>query len=127
MPSTCNAKGKNLLEIAIAEGDAASVDSGIEKTMKALTVKFECHSFSCLVREYVERRDICQRTKYLQRGPIGYVIPLLMPLRPWRDITMDFLNLSTVFTKCSVLYQNIPAGEDHIVCLSRLETIVDRQ
>ena len=40
---------------------------------------------------------------------------------------MDFLKLSPVFTKCSVLYPNIPVGEDHRVCISRLQTIVDRQ
>ena len=40
---------------------------------------------------------------------------------------MDFLKLSPVFTKCSVLYANIPVDKDHIVCISRLWTIVDRQ
>ena len=40
---------------------------------------------------------------------------------------MDFLKLSPVCTKCSVLYPNIPEGEDHIICISRLWTIVDRQ
>ena len=40
---------------------------------------------------------------------------------------MDFLKLLLVFTKCSVLYPNIPIGEDHIVCISQHWTIVDRQ
>ena len=40
---------------------------------------------------------------------------------------MDFLKLTPVFTKCSVLDPNIPVGEDHIVCISRLWTIVDGQ
>ena len=39
---------------------------------------------------------------------------------------MHFLKLSLVFTKCSVLHTNIPAGEDHRVCLSQHRTIVDR-
>ena len=32
-----------------------------------------------------------------------------------------------MFTKCSVFYPNIPVGEHHVVCMSRLWTIVNRQ
>ena len=127
LPSTFNAEDKNFLEIAIAEAHAATVHCGIKKAKKALTDNFECQSFSRLVREYVRSCDICQRTKYLQKGPIGYVIPLYVPVRSWSDITMDFLKLLSVFTKCSVSYPNTPVGEDHIVCISQLWTIVDRQ
>ena len=95
--------------------------------MQALTNKFACQSFSRLVSEYVESCDICQRTKYSQRGPIGYVTQLYMSVKLCSDITIDFLKLSLVFTKCSVLYTNIPLGEDHIVSISRLCTIVNRQ
>ena len=76
LPSTFNMEGKNFLEIAIAENHAATARGRIEKTMKALTDKFECQSFSCVVREYVGSCDICHRTKYSSRGPIGYAIPL---------------------------------------------------
>ena len=95
--------------------------------MQALTDKFEYQPFSRLVREYVASSDICHRTKYLQKGPIGYVTPLHVPVRPWSNITMNFLKLLLVFTKCSVLYPNITVVEDHIVCISQLWTIVDRQ
>ena len=40
---------------------------------------------------------------------------------------MDFFKLSPAFTKCSVLYLNIPVGEDHVVYISQLCTIVNRQ
>ena len=40
---------------------------------------------------------------------------------------MDFLKLSPVFSKCSVLFLNIPLEEDHIVCISQLWMIVTRQ
>ena len=40
---------------------------------------------------------------------------------------MYFLKFSLVFTQCSILHPNIFVGEDHIVCISRLWTIVDRQ
>ena len=49
-----------------------------------------------------------------------------MLVRPWSNITIDFLKLSPVFTKCSLLYPNIPVGEDHVICISRLWIIVDR-
>ena len=42
LSSTFNVEGKNFLEIAIAESHAATAHSGLEKTMKALTDKFEC-------------------------------------------------------------------------------------
>ena len=32
-----------------------------------------------------------------------------------------------VFTKCSFLYLNIPVGEDHIVCISQVWTIVNKK
>ena len=82
LPSTFNAEANNFLEIAIAEAHVATAHSGIEKTMKALTDKFECQSFSCLIREYVGSCDICQRTKYFERRPIGYVMTLHVPIRP---------------------------------------------
>ena len=82
LASTFNAKGKNFLEIAIAEANVATAHGRIEKTKKALTDKFECQSFSCLVREYVGSCNICQRTKFSQRGPSEYVTPLHVPVRP---------------------------------------------
>ena len=124
MCCTCNAEGKNFLEIAIAKAHAATTHGRIHKTMKALTDKFECQSFSGLIREYVGTCNICQRTKYLRRGPIGCARPLRMPVRLCSNITMDFLILSLVFTKCSILYPNIPVGEDHLVGVSWLWTIV---
>ena len=75
LPSTFNMEVKNFLEIAIAEPHAATAHGGIEKIPKALTHKFKCQSFACLVREYVGRCNVCQSTKYLQRGPIRYVTP----------------------------------------------------
>ena len=82
LPSTFNVEGKNFLEIAKAEAHAVTAYGGIEKTIKALTDIFECQSFSHLVGEYVRSCDICQRTKYSRRGPIGYVTPLYVPVRP---------------------------------------------
>jgi len=40
---------------------------------------------------------------------------------------MDFLKMSPVFTYCSTLYPNIPLEDDHMICFSRLWTIVCKQ
>ena len=127
MPSTFNAEGKNFLEIAIAKAQAATACGRINKTIKARSDKLGYQFFSCLVKEFVGSCYICQSTKYLQRRHIRYITSLHVPVRLWSDITMDFLKLSPVFTKCSVLYPNILLDEDHIVCISRLWTIVNRQ
>ena len=115
LPSTFNNEGKNLLELAIAKAHAATSYEGIEKGMQALTDKFEYQSFSQLVKVQVGSCNICQRRKYSQKGPIGYVILLRVPVGPWSNITKNFLKLSPVFTKCSVSWPNIPVGENHIV------------
>jgi len=54
---------------------------------------------------------------------------LHVPARAWMDITIDFLKMSPVFTYCSTLYPNIPLEDcdDHMICFSRLWTIVCRQ
>ena len=120
LPITFTAKNENFLEIAIAEAHAATPHGVIEKTMKALTDKFAYLCFSHLVREYVGSYDICQRMKYSQKGPIENVTALHVPGRSCSDITMDFLKLSPIFNKGSVLYPNIPVGEDQIACIARL-------
>ena len=115
LPSTFNAEGKNFMELAIVKAHAATTHVGIEKTMKALTDKFECQPVFRLVGKYVGHYDICQGTKYSRRGPIQYATLLHVLVRLWSNITIDFLKLSTVLTKCSLLYLSIPVGEDHIV------------
>jgi len=71
--------------------------------------------------------DTCQRTKYSNKAPLGQVTMLHVPARAWTDITMDFLKMSPVFTYCSTLYPNIPLEDDHMICFSKLWTIVCRQ
>ena len=40
---------------------------------------------------------------------------------------MDFLKISPVFTYCCTLYPKIPLEDDHVICFSRLWTIVCTQ
>jgi len=119
--------GKNYLEDAIKEAHDTTAHGGVEKTLRWFTDKFICQPFSTLVNEHVASCDTCQRTKYSNKPPLGQVTMLHVPARAWTDITMDFLKMSPVFTYCSTLYPNIPLEDDHMICFSRLWTIVCRQ
>jgi len=105
---TFDMNGRNYLEEASKDTHDATAQGGFEKTLKWLTDKFICHPFSRLVKEYVASCDTCQRTKYSNKPPLGQVTMLHVPARACKDITMDFLKMSPVFTYYSTLYLNIP-------------------
>jgi len=119
--------GKNYLEDAIKEAHDATAHTGVEKTLKWLTDKFICEPFSRLVKEYVASCNTCQRTKYCNKPPLGEGTMLHVPARAWTDITIDFLKMSPIFNHCSTLYPNIPLEDNHMICFSKLWTIVCRQ
>jgi len=127
LPSTCDMNGKNYLEDAIKEAHDGTAHGGVEKTLKCVIEKFICQPFPRLVKEYVASCDTCQRTKYSKKPPLGQVTMLHVSARAWTDITMDFLKMSPVFTYCLTLYPNIPLEDQHMICFSRLWTIVCRQ
>jgi len=120
-------KSKNYLVAAIKEAHDATAHGRVEKTLKWLTDEFICQPFSRLVNKYVASCDTCQRTKCSNKPPLGQVTILHVLARAWTDITIDFLKMSPVFTHCSTLYPNIPLEDDHMICFSRLWTIVCRQ
>jgi len=127
LPSTFDMNGKNYLEATIKEALDATAHGGVEKTLKWFTNKFICQPLPRLVKEYVASCETCQWTKYSNKPPLGQVTILHVPARAWTDITIDFLKMSPVFTYCSTVYPNIPLQDDHLICFSRLWTIVCRQ
>jgi len=127
LPSTYDMNGKNYLEDVIKEAHDATAHGGVEKTLKWLPDKFICQPFLRLIKEYIASCDTCQWTKYSNKPPLGQVTMLHVPARAWTNITMDFLKMSSVLTYCSTLYPNIPLEDDHMICFSRLWTIVYRQ
>jgi len=127
LPSTFELNGKNYLKAAIKEAHIATAYGGFEKTLKCLTDKFICQPFSRLVKDYMASCNTCQGKKYSNKPPLGQVTMLHVPARAWTDITMDFLKMSPVFKNCSTLYLNIPLEDDHMICFSRLWTIVCRR
>jgi len=127
LSSTFNMNVKNYLDDAIKVAHDATAHGGVGKTLKWWTDKCMCQPFSRLVKEYVASCDTCQRTKYNNKPLLGQVTMLHVPARAWMDITMDFLKMCPVFTYCSTLYPNIPLEDHHVICFSRLWTIVCRQ
>jgi len=119
--------GKNYLEDASKEAHDATAYGGVEKTLKWLPDMFICQPFSRLVKQCVASCDTCQWTKYSNKPPLEQVTMLHIPARACTDITMDFLKISPVSTYYSTLYPNIPLEDDHMICFSRLWTIVYRQ
>ena len=81
LPSTFNTEDENYLEIVITKAYTATAPSGLEETMKALTDNFKCQSFSRLIKKYIESYNVCLSMKYAQKKPIGYTIPLHIPVR----------------------------------------------
>jgi len=125
--STFDMNSKNYLEDAIKEAHDATAHGAVEKTLKWLPDKFICQPFSALVKQYMASCDTCQQTIHSNKPPLGQETMLHVPARASMDITMDFFNMSPVFTYCSTLYPNILLEDDHIICFSRLWTIVCRQ
>ena len=95
--------------------------------LKWLTDKYICQLFLRLVKVCIASCNTCQWTKYSNKLPLRQVTMLHVPARLWMEITMDFLKMSPICTYCSTLYPNIPLKDDHIICFSRLWTIVYRQ
>jgi len=125
--STFDMNGKNYPAHIIKEAHYATTHGGLEKKLKCLADKYISQLFSRLVKQYVTSCETCQRTKYNNKPPLEQVTMLHVPARAWTDITMDFLKISPVFTYCSTLYPNIPLEDNHMMCFSKLWTIVYRQ
>ena len=43
------------------------------------------------MQEFVGECEVCQVTKYPMIKPQGLLQPLLIPTRPWSNVTMDFI------------------------------------
>ena len=64
---------------------------GVLKTYKALGTLFFWLGMRQDVYRYIERCHLCQIPKYIPAKPQGLLHPLPIPVRPWLDITMDFI------------------------------------
>nr|GEV09179.1 reverse transcriptase domain-containing protein [Tanacetum cinerariifolium] len=64
---------------------------GIEATIHRLASSFYWPNLKKDVKEFVKKCTTCQSIKYPTHKPYGLLQPLPIPLKPWHDITMDFI------------------------------------
>ena len=118
--------GENYYEPLIDEAHVATAHGGVEKTLQYVTDRYHSQSASALVQSFVASCDTCQRRKQSNKLLLGLVTPQHVPVRPWTDISRDFLKLTSLFIKCSTMYLKIEINHIHMLCILRIQTIVDR-
>jgi hypothetical protein len=64
---------------------------GVEKTMEQVKRRFYWPGMDDTVRRYVTSCDACQRNKPSQQAPMGPMMPLPIPTRPWQQVSMDLI------------------------------------
>jgi transposase InsO family protein len=64
---------------------------GIDKTRELLGRKFYWQGMSVDIREYVTTCSICQNNAIPRHKPYGQLNPLPIPLRPWEEVSLDFI------------------------------------
>ena len=125
LPSNFVFVGKNYYEPLIDEAHVATAYGGVEKTMQYLPNRYQSQSFSALAQALMASCDTCQRVKHSNKALLELVTPLHVRVRPWTYISMHFVKLTPVFIKSSTIYPNIEIDNDHMLCISRMWTIVD--
>jgi hypothetical protein len=64
---------------------------GVDKTLELLRRTYYWEKMEDEVRLYCRECDICQRVKAKRHMPYGLLGSLPQPLRPWSEISMDFI------------------------------------
>lgn len=76
---------------------------GIAKTLARLTENFYWKGIRQDVERFIASCVDCQHTKYETRKPAGLLCPLPIPLRPWEDLSLDFITGLPVFQGHTVI------------------------
>ena len=64
---------------------------GQNRTLEAVRRQYTWPNVRTFVRDYVNECRICGRNKPRRHRPYGLLKPLLVPIRPWDSISMDFI------------------------------------
>jgi hypothetical protein len=64
---------------------------GAFKTAELVSWHFLQPAMDATVRKYIARCDLCHRIKAPRHAHHGTNMPLAPPLRPWEEVTMDFV------------------------------------
>jgi hypothetical protein len=86
IPASLPLQTRILLECHDASGHL-----GKDKTMEQVKRRFYWPGMDETVRRYVTSCDACQRNKPSQQAPMGAMMPLPIPTRPWQQVSMDLI------------------------------------
>ena len=64
---------------------------GKEKTIEQVKRRFYWPGMDAVISSYVTSCDACQRNKPSQQTPMGLLMPLPIPTRPWQQVSMDLI------------------------------------
>ena len=118
--------GENYYEPLIDEAHVVTAHRRVEKTTQYQRARYQSRSLSALVQSFIESCNTCQEVTNSNKPPLGLVTQLHVPVRPGTDISIYFLKLTPPFIKCSSIYPNIEIDNDHMLCISRIWTLVHR-
>ena len=64
---------------------------GYEKTVELIRRWYNWPGLTTEIRDYINTCDVCQRVKVYRHKPYGKMQLLPKPIRPWEEITVDFI------------------------------------
>jgi len=118
--STCDLNSKNYLEVVLKEPYYAMEHDKVQSTLKWLTDNFIYWQILKVIKAYIMSYDTNQQRKYSNRPPLGQVIMSHIPMKAWTEIILDFLNMSSILTICSIMYLNISLKDNQMIYCLRL-------
>lgn len=77
--------------ISAMHDSAVGGHSGSTATYQRIKKLFEWKGLKQDVGDYVRQCQVCQQAKHELRKPAGKLAPLPIPMAPWQDLTMDFV------------------------------------
>jgi len=85
--------GLNLIPSLLTEFHTSPTGGhmGIKKTLARLGENFVWAAMCNDVQQFIASCLGCQNTKYEARKPAGLLCPLLAPVRPWENLSLDFI------------------------------------
>jgi hypothetical protein len=64
---------------------------GRDKTVEQVKRRFYWPGMDKFIQQYVTSCDACQRNKPSQQAPMGPMMPLPIPARPWQQVSVDLI------------------------------------
>lgn len=78
--------------ISALHSSAVGGHSGVRATYYRVSKLFRWSGMKRQVYDWVKQCQVCQQAKHERTHPGGLMQPLPVPMHPWKDITMDFID-----------------------------------